>query len=110
MNEWDEWKTRQLEKLYPPKPPKEPGKPREPTPRRQITARELHKLQRLQQVSFGTGWNGAKRFVREMADANADTQITEGQARYIEILWYKYRRQLGHNDPKPAGYIGRNDL
>ena len=105
MNEWDEWKAKaeaaNAAKAPPPVPPKTP---KEDIPRRSLTEEELGKLKRLQRVS--TGSNGqAARFIQQYEDATVETQITERQAFYIKLLWYRYRRQLGINPPKPDGYV-----
>jgi hypothetical protein len=103
MNEWDDWKRQQEEKLRPSPIPDEPKKPKEPPARQPITEGELSKLKGLQRV-HPAWWCGDGRFIEQFKDATAETLITERQAQYIAILWYKYRRQLGHAGPRPAGY------
>jgi hypothetical protein len=105
MNEWDEWKKKaekaNAAKAPPPVPPKTP---KAEIPHLPLTENQLMKLKRLRKVS--TGGNGqAARFIQQYQDATLETLITERQAFYVEILWYRYRRQLGINPPKPEGYV-----
>jgi hypothetical protein len=110
MSVWDEWREQQEEKRraaaemrrQQPKPG-EAKQPKEPAPKRAITAEELEKLRRLQRIR-PAWWCGDGRFIEQFARATAETQITERQAWYIKVLWYKYRKQLGHDGPRPAGY------
>lgn len=104
MSIWDEWRLEheRKRKEEAPKPPA-PKIGKEPVPTRPITESELIKIKRLRQVS--TSWGAQDhRFIRQFEDATMETQITERQSWYIDVLWYKYRRQLGHNGPKPVGY------
>ena len=73
-------------------------------PKRRITPEELEKVRRLAKCSLRSGYAGGdQRFVGDLARANEETEITERQAWFLEVLWYRYRRQLGHNEPKPKG-------
>lgn len=106
MNPWDEWRKQQEAKIRERLPKPKPPEQKEPAPTRPITEEELAKLKQLQKVS-PAWWCGDGRFIGQFAKATSETQITERQAFYIKLLWYKYRRQLGHNGEKPEGYIGR---
>jgi hypothetical protein len=97
MTIWDEWKQQQLAKI------KKPPKTKEPVVFRLITEDELKKMKKLARITPQPG-SGDKRFLRQFEGVTAETRITDRQAGFIEILWYKYRRQLGHNGPRPAGY------
>jgi hypothetical protein len=102
---WDEWKAAQEHKRQ----KKEAKNPKEPVPTRQISIGELNKLARLHKVS--TAWGSQDyRFIHQFDGSSVETQITERQAWYIDVLIYKYRRQLGlKNAKKPEGYRGRNE-
>ncbi len=103
MSEWDDWKRQQEEKLRSKLAAIEPKRPKEPLVKRPITEGELVKLKALQRVR-PAWWCADSRFITQFKNAKLDTQITERQAQYIKILWYKYRRQLGHHGPRPEGY------
>lgn len=104
VNEWDEWYRQQMAKQAKPKAPEpKPVAQKEPMPTRPITEDELIKLQRLGRVSTAW-WCGDGRFIQQFEQATTETLISERQAWYIRVLWYKYRKQLGHNGPKPEGY------
>ena len=107
MTIWDDWKRQYeiklQEKLKPAPPKAEAKKVKESASKRSITAAELQKLRKLQKVSTAW-WCGDGRFIRQFQDATSETLITERQAWYIRVLWYKYRRQLGHDGPRPEGY------
>jgi hypothetical protein len=110
VNEWREWKQKQEEKLREklPQPAAKLKKEKKPLQYRKITEDEAYKLKRLQGVS--TAWGSSdKRFIHGFNKPFGELQITDRQGFYIQILWYKYRKQLGHNDPKPEGYEGRNE-
>lgn len=100
-NEWEEWKHQREEPKI--EIPQVVPTPKVPTEKRKITRDELEKTQKLQGVSYFPG-SSDKRFVHSLEKATLETEITEKMARYIGIIWYKYRRQLGHNDPKPDEY------
>jgi hypothetical protein len=104
MNAWKEWERRQKEKLQAKRTPaKKLRALKEPIAKRSITADELRKIKGLRKVR-PAWWCGDGRFVEQFKGADTETQITERQAQYIQILWYKYRRQLGHDGPRPEGY------
>lgn len=109
VNEWREWEKAQLEKrmaeIRESLPQQKPSHQKEPVATRPITTEELNKLRRLKKVSLAR-WGGSRRFVQQFENATTETEISERQAWYIEVLWYRHRRQLGHNDPKPVGYFG----
>jgi hypothetical protein len=67
-----------------------------------MSEEQYRKLQTLwKKVTFLPGsWD--KRFVRNLSSKAMTDEITEDQAKWIEIVWYRYRKQLGHNDPKPS--------
>jgi hypothetical protein len=108
-NPWDEWldayRAKQAEKSEAGRQAKA-AQAKLPKVYRPITADELRKIKRLQKVSTAW-WAGDRRFINQLEKATAETQITDGQGEFIEILWYKYRRQLGHDDPRPEFYEGR---
>ena len=108
MNEWEEIKNRiEQEKLMAReewiKGREEARKLMGKLPRRAITADELKKLVRLRRVSMQSSGQDHL-FMRQFRDADETTQLRERQGWYIDVLWYKYRRQLGHQDPRPNGY------
>lgn len=110
MNEWDEWKREQeakLRKTVPQPAPPKPKQAKEPVVTRPITEPEIEKLRRLQKVRLAW-WCGDNRFMEQFKNATIETQVTERQAWFIDVLWYKYRRQLGHDGKPPAGYVGRS--
>ena len=102
MNEWDEWrKTHEISNKMK-APPAQKSK-KEPSPKRPITEEEIYKIKKLRKVSFA-GMCLGRAFTKQLENATTETLITERQAWYIRMLWYKYRRQLGVNPPKPEGY------
>lgn len=104
-SDWQKWKREQEEKQRAKQPPiaNPEKKKRKKTEWRQITPDELSKVQRLLEVTCAPG-SSDKRFLSSFRNSGPDTKITDAMVNYIDILWYKYRRQLKHNDPKPDGY------
>lgn len=102
MSIWDDWLQQQQAKQK--SEHTAAVKAKTPIIYRTITQAELKKLQRLCRITPQPR-SMDKRFIRQFETATKETQITERQSAFIEILWYKYRRQLGHNDPRPAGYV-----
>jgi hypothetical protein len=106
MNEWQQWKKEQEEKRLANLPPAvqvAEKKKRQKAEWRRITEDELRKVKALQGVSTSRASSDG-RFISTFRIAGPETQITAGMAAFVEILWYKYRKQLKHNDPKPEGY------
>lgn len=65
-----------------------------------MTRDQLSKLRRLRGCTFvPAGFD--KRFVRDMSSRPDDYEPTPRQAVQIERLWWRYRGQLGHDDPRP---------
>lgn len=111
MNEWDEWKKRAMEnialKAAPPVPTVGTPAPVPDTgtvPKRPLTDDELAQLKRLRGVSVGKNSRAAN-FILQFSEPTMDTRITERQAFYIQVLWYRYRKQLGIDPPRPIGYV-----
>lgn len=102
MTIWDEWKKEHEIKHRTQNVPA-PKHGKGPVPTRPITEEELIKIKKLQHIS-SAWWCGDNRFIDQFREANLTTQLTERQAWYISVLWYKYRRQLGHNGTRPPGY------
>lgn len=100
MSIWDDWLQQQKAKHA------QVVKAKTPVIYRPINQAELKKLKRLCRITPQSG-SMDKRFLRQFENATEETKITERQAAFIGILWYKYRRQLGHNDPRPEGYVTR---
>jgi hypothetical protein len=72
-----------------------------------VNADQIRKLKALSQCSF-QGTSAENHFVPAMLkqlEKEPEKELTEKQAQFIEILWFKYRRQLGHHDPRPVGYV-----
>lgn len=101
-NPWQKWKSDQLDKIS----QKHQVKVKEPKIYRAMTETEVKKAAKLQGVStVFSSLDG--HFLRQLRGATTETQITDRMGEYIEILWYKYRRQLGHDDPRPEYYERR---
>ncbi len=69
-----------------------------------MTPDQYRKLQTLRsKVTFAVGsWD--KYFVRNLSVLAEDAPLSDKQSQSLEFLWYRYRRQIGHKDPKPEGY------
>jgi hypothetical protein len=107
MIEWDEWRKQAEKKMAQAAQAERPTREelvKQRAARRLITAEELKKLQRLRKCNLRSGGMD-HRFMSQFEGATLETTITERQAWYIEALWYRYRRQLGHNGKKPQGYM-----
>lgn len=80
-------------------------------PRLPMTEQDEEALAALRDCRFGTGWNGALRFVRDMtAVSNSDRpEMTEAQRRYLWKLVYRFRRQIGEDSQLVKEAKERND-
>lgn len=104
MSDWDDWLQEKLAKQCDSLPKAKPPEQKKPVERRAITSEELRKIKALQHVN-PAWWCGDSRFIEQFRDANTDTTVTERQGWFIDVLYYKYRRQLKHDGPKPEGYL-----
>jgi len=71
-----------------------------------ISELERRKLRGLTNVRFGSNTD-AKRFVYDMLAKGENAPITDNQSQYIEILWYRYRKQHEFKLPPPVTEIMR---
>lgn len=60
-------------------------------------------LYALNGCSFGVG-SFEKRFVRDLASAAVTIELSPRQDWYLRRTYYRYRKQIGHNSPRPADY------
>lgn len=102
MNEWAEWKRKAEEAISAKAPPPVPDTGTPEVIRRPLTDDELSKLKRLRGISVGQNKQAAS-FILQFSEATLETLITERQAFYIQVLWY--RKQLGIDPPRPIGYV-----
>jgi hypothetical protein len=68
-----------------------------------VTDEQQAQLYALNGCTFGVG-SFDKRFVRDLAAAPKDTELTERQDWYLRRTYYRYRKQIGHKAPRPADY------
>ena len=102
MNEWDEWKKRNIQKVKESIPKQKELV--EEIIKRKITAIELQQIKALQKVSTACGTSDG-RFISQFENATNEIEITDRQGWWINCLYYKYRRQLkDENAKKPIGY------